>query len=127
MTAMGDLVETWHGRLWLGLFAVLLALIVAPAHARVIDVERDLCHAVSSTALGDDALSGLRFSCRGAPAGYQQASLWLRAPIDGAAPRSERAKKVPNTPCDRLSGASANAEAATRRPRSSQRGSVRGA
>src|SRR3546814_3400112 len=71
---MGDLVETWAGRLWLGLFGMLVVLIAAPAQARALDVERDLCHAVSGTALGDEALSSLRFSCRGTPTDYQQGS-----------------------------------------------------
>src|SRR3546814_8732066 len=96
MTVMRDLVETWRGRLWLGLFAMLLALTTGPAHGRALDVERDFCHALSGAALGDDALSGLRFSCSGAPAGYQQGSLWLRAPLDGTAPRRDLALMVHN-------------------------------
>lgn len=114
MTAMGDLVKALRGRLWLGLSAMLLALIAAPAHAGSLDVERDLCHAASGTALGDDALSGLRFSCRGAPAGYQQRSLWLRAPLDGAAPRRDLALMVHNSRFDRLAVGFSYADGATR-------------
>lgn len=114
MTAMGDLVETWAGRLWLGLFAMMVALIAAPAHARALDVERDLCHAVSGTAPGDDALSGLRFSCSGAPAGYQQGSLWLRAPLGDAAPRRDVALMVHNSRFDRLAVGFSYADGATR-------------
>ncbi|QCB57097.1 GGDEF domain-containing protein [Sphingopyxis sp. PAMC25046] len=114
MTATGDLVKAWRGRLWLGLSALLLVLIAAPAHARALDVERDFCHAVSDTALGDDALSGLRFSCRGAPAGYQRGSLWLRAPLDGAVPRRDLALMVHNSRFDRLAVGFSYTDGATR-------------
>ena len=112
MTATGDLVETWRGRLWLGLSALLLALIAAPAHARALDVERDFCHAVSGTTLDDDALSGLRFSCRGAPAGYQRGSLWLRTPLDGTVPRRDLALMVHNSRFDRLAAGFSYADSA---------------
>src|SRR3546814_4712623 len=114
MTVMRDLVETWRGRLWLGLFAMLLALTTGPAHGRALDVERDFCHAVSGAALGDDALSGLRFSCSGAPAGYQQGSLWLRVPLDGTAPRRDLALMVHNSRFDRLAVAFSYADGTTR-------------
>src|SRR3546814_3729415 len=115
MTAMGDLVETWAGRLWLGLFGMLVVLIAAPAQARALDVERDLCHAVSGTALGDEALSSLRFSCRGTPTDYQQGSLWLRTSLDGAAPRRDLALMVHNSRFDRLAVGFSYADGATRR------------
>src|SRR3546814_11134796 len=79
-----------------------LALTTGPANGRALDVERDFCHALSGAALGDDALSGLRFSCSGAPAGYQQGSLWLRAPLDDTAPRRDLALMVHNSRFDRL-------------------------
>src|SRR3546814_14781147 len=100
MTVMRDLVETWRGRLWLGLFAMLLALTTGPAHGRALDVERDFCHAVSGAALGDDALSGLRLSFSGGPAGYKEGSLQLRCPRVGTAPRRQPALLVHNLPFD---------------------------
>src|SRR3546814_4012156 len=114
MTAMGDLVETWAGRLWLGLFGMLVVLIAAPAQARPLEVELDLCHAVSGTALGDEALSSLRFSCRGTPTDYQQGSLWLRTSLDGAAPRRDLALMVHNSRFDRLAVGFSYADGATR-------------
>src|SRR3546814_13056244 len=98
MTAMGDLVETWAGRLWLGLFGMLVVLIAAPAQARAPDVERDLCHSVSGTAPGDEALSRLRFSCRGTPKDSQQGSSGLRPSPDAAAPRRTRKRQIINSP-----------------------------
>src|SRR3546814_18296205 len=81
---------------------MLLALSTGPSAGRSLDGERDVCHALSGAALGDDALSGLRFSCSGAPAGYQQGSLWLRVPPDGTAPRRDLALMVHNSRFDRL-------------------------
>src|SRR3546814_7499554 len=116
MTVMLDLVETWRGRLWLCRLSMLLALTTGPAHGRALDFERDFCHAVSGAALGDDALSGLRFSCSGAPAGYQQGSLWLRVPLDGTAPRRDLALMVHNSRFDRLAVAFSYADGKIRRP-----------
>ena len=114
MTAMRDLVETWSGRLWIGLSAMLLTLTAAPAHGRALDVERDLCHAVSGTALGDEALSSLRFSCRGTPTDYQQGSLWLRTSLDSVAPRRDLALMVHTSRFDRLAVGFSYADGATR-------------
>src|SRR3546814_10398313 len=114
MTVRLDLGETWRVRFWLGLCAMLLALTTGPAHGRALDVERDFCHALSGAALGDDALSGLRFSCSGAPSGYQQGSLWLRAPLDGTAPRRDLALMVHNSRFDRLAVAFSYADGTTR-------------
>ena len=85
MTAAGDLVAKLCGRLVLGFAALLLGWPVAPATARTLDIDRDVCNAMSGTALPDKSLPALRFSCRGSPAGYQRDSLWLRAPLDDAA------------------------------------------
>lgn len=114
MTAMRDLAETWRGRLWLGLCAVLFALIAAPAQARSLDVGRDFCHAVSGTALGDDALDGLRFSCSGTPTGYQDRSLWLRTSLDGEGASRDLALMVHNSRFDRLAAGFSYADGATR-------------
>jgi len=114
MTALRALGEPWCGRPWLGLFAMLLGLMAVPAHGRALDVERDLCHAVSSAALGDDAMTGLRFSCRGTPTAYQQGSLWLRTPIDGSGPHRGLALMVHNSRFDRLAVGFSYADGATR-------------
>ncbi len=102
MTVMRDLGEAGCSRLWLGLSALILALLAVPAQGRALDVERDLCHAVSATALDDADLSKLRFSCQGKPAGYQKSSLWLRTALDGDMPRRNVALMVHLSRFDRL-------------------------
>ena len=114
MTAMRDLAETWRCRLWLGLCAMLFALIAAPAQGRALDVGRDFCHAVSGTALGDDALAGLRFSCSGTLTGYQDRSLWLRTSLDGEGASRDLALMVHNSRFDRLAVGFSYADGATR-------------
>lgn len=114
MTALCDLLVTGCGRLWLGLSALLLALTTVPAHGRALDVDRDICHAVSGAELADEAMPALRFSCRGAPAGYQQKSLWLRAALGDVAPRRDLALMVHNSRFDRLAVGFSYADGATR-------------
>ena len=115
MTAAGDLVAKLCGRLILGLAALLLGWPAAPAAARTLDIDRDVCHAMSGTALPDKNLSALRFSCRGAPAGYQQGSLWLRAALNGAAAqRGDVALMVHQSRFDRLAVAFSYADGTTR-------------
>lgn len=114
MTAGRDFLAYLCGRLVPGFAAILLALSAGVANARSLDVDRDLCHAVSATALGDTDLSGLRFSCRGKPADYQQKSLWLRAVLDGDAPRSNLALMVHMSRFDRLAVGFSYADGTTR-------------
>lgn len=93
---------TLCARLW-GLFAfMLLALPAAPAQARALGFERDLCHAVSGAALDDDALPRLRFACRGEPQDYQHRSLWLRTTLGESAPSDGLALMLHNSRFDRL-------------------------
>ncbi|OHD09459.1 sensor domain-containing diguanylate cyclase [Sphingopyxis sp. RIFCSPHIGHO2_12_FULL_65_19] len=115
MTAAGDLVTTLCGRLLLGLAALALGWSGAPAAARTLALDRDVCHAVSEAARPDDGLSTLRFSCRGVPANYQRGSLWLRAPLDGAAAqRGDVALMVHQSRFDRLAVAFSYADGTTR-------------
>ncbi len=97
-------------------FAVLaFALWAGPAAAETLDVDRDLCHAESAATVPDSDLSALRFSCRGTPVGYQQASLWLRAPLDGPnAQRGDVALMVHQSRFDRLAVAFSYADGTTR-------------
>lgn len=98
-----------------GMFALLLLVFFsAPAEARALDIERDLCHAVSATALSDDALPRLRFTCRGEPQAYQRRSLWLRAVPDARAPQGGLAVMVHNSRFDRLAVGFSYADGATR-------------
>lgn len=98
-----------------GMFALLLLVFFsAPAEARALDIERDLCHAVSATALSDDALPRLRFTCRGEPQAYQSRSLWLRAVPDARAPQGGLAVMVHNSRFDRLAVGFSYADGATR-------------
>lgn len=115
MTAAGDLFAKLCGRLGLG-FAILgLVLWAAPANATPLDIDRDLCHAVSVRTLPDDGLSALRFSCNGAPADYRQGSLWLRTSLDGPdAGRSDVALMVHQSRFDRLAVAFSYADGITR-------------
>ena len=115
MTAAGDLVTKLCSRLVPGLAALLLGWPAAPATARALDVDRDVCHAVSDTRLPDKSLSALRFSCQGTPAGYQQGSLWLRAPLgDAAAQRGDVALMVHQSRFDRLAVAFTYADGTAR-------------
>ena len=50
-------------------------------YKRQLHINAPLCHAVGPLAAPDDALSALRFSCSGEPAGYRDGSLWLRADV----------------------------------------------
>jgi diguanylate cyclase (GGDEF)-like protein len=68
-------------RLRLALAAMVVACWSIPASAETLRLNAPLCHAVSAQRLADDGLSSLRFACRGAPAGYQDESLWLRADL----------------------------------------------
>jgi len=103
MIAAAHLLAHLCGRLGLGFAVLAFALWAGPAAAVTLDVERDLCHAQSAVNVPDSSLSALRFSCRGTPAGYQQASLWLRAPLDGpGARRGDVALMVHQSRFDRL-------------------------
>lgn len=113
MTAAGDLLMNLWGRLMLGFAVVALGLSAAPAFATALVVDRDLCHAVSAATVADDSLPALRFSCSGTPADYQQGSLWLRAPVDGAR-RGDVALMVHQSRFDRLAVAFSYADGTTR-------------
>lgn len=115
MTAAVHLLAHLCSRLGLGLAVFMLALWAGPAAAVTLDVDRDLCHAESDITARDSSLPGLRFSCSGAPAGYQQASLWLRAPLDRAGTeRGDIALMVHQSRFDRLAVAFSYADGATR-------------
>jgi diguanylate cyclase (GGDEF)-like protein len=115
MTAAGDLLAKLCGRLVPGLVALMLGWTATPASARTLDVDRDFCHTASAATLPDNHLSALRFSCRGTPADYQQRSLWLRAPLAGAAAqRGDVALMVHQSRFDRLAVAFSYADGATR-------------
>lgn len=115
MIAAAHLLAQLCGRLSFGFAVLLLALWGGPAAAMTLEVERDLCHAQSAATLADSSLAALRFSCRGAPAGYQEASLWLRAPLDGPhARRGDIALMVHQSRFDRLAVAFSYADGATR-------------
>src|SRR5690349_12621560 len=103
MIAEGNLLAHLCGRLGLGFVLLALALWAPPAAAAILDVDRDLCHAQSGLAVPDRNLPALRFSCSGAPAGYQRTSLWLRAPLEGGgARRGDIALMVHQSRFDRL-------------------------
>ncbi|MDK2760427.1 MAG: GGDEF domain-containing protein [Sphingopyxis sp.] len=115
MTAGGDLLERLCGPLVRGLALLVLALFALPASATTLDVDRDFCHATSRTALADDGLANLRFSCTGTPAGYQQGSLWLRTPLDNfRAGRNDAALMIHHSRFDRLAVAFSYADGETR-------------
>ncbi|MHA4838856.1 GGDEF domain-containing protein [Sphingopyxis sp. MSC1_008] len=115
MIAAAHLLAHLCGRLRLGFAVLVLTLWAAPAAAMTLDVDRDLCHAQSGIAARDSGLSALRFSCSGSPAGYQQGSLWLRAPLEGAgAQRGDVALMVHQSRFDRLAVGFSYADGATR-------------
>ena len=114
MTGAGDILARLCGRLVLALAVTLSVLSSPPANARPLDVDRDFCHAESGTALPDDSLAKLHFSCNGTPAGYQNGSLWLRAAIDDGALRRDLALMVHHSRFDRLAVAFSYADGATR-------------
>lgn len=114
MSAGRSLLATLCDRLWALFGLLLLALPAAPAQARALDVERDLCHAVSGTALGDDALPRLRFACRGTPEDYQGRSLWMRTSLDERAPKGGLALMLHNSRFDRLAIGFSYADGQTR-------------
>src|SRR3546814_755708 len=111
------LTESWHRagivlrmrgyrivaiRLICVLVAVAGALLSPPAVAEPLPFDT-LCHSVTGTGTPDSALPPLPFACRGAPAGYQYGSLWLRAdlrplPVD----RGDIALMVHQSRFDRL-------------------------
>lgn len=115
MTAAGEILANLCGRLVLGFAMLVFGLSEAPAMGMTLDVDRDLCHAQSRIAASDDSLPTLSFSCSGTPSGYQQGSLWLRAPVDGAsARRGDTALMVHQSRFDRLAVAFSYADGATR-------------
>jgi len=115
MIAAAHLLAHLRGRLGFGFAVLAFALWAGPAAAVTLDVDRDLCHAQSAATVTDSSLSTLRFSCRGTPAGYQQASLWLRAPLDGVdAERGDIALMVHQSRFDRLAVAFSYADGTTR-------------
>ncbi len=115
MRGAGSILTSLCSRLGFGFALFVLALWAVPATATTLDVERDMCHASSAAGLPDTRVSTLRFSCSGAPAGYQQGSLWLRAPLDGAdARRGDVALMVHHSRFDRLAVAFSYADGATR-------------
>ena len=115
MIAGGNLLAHMCGRLGLGFVLLALALWGPPAAAAILDVDRDLCHAQSELATPDRGLAALRFSCSGAPTGYQRESLWLRAPLEGGgARRGDVALMVHQSRFDRLAVAFSYADGATR-------------
>ena len=114
MTGGCSALATRCGRLWGLLGLMLLTMPATPAQARVLDVERDLCHAVSGTALGDDALPRLRFACRGTPDDYQKQSLWLRTTLDERPVQGGLALMLHNSRFDRLAVGFSYADGTTR-------------
>lgn len=115
MIAAAHLLAHLCGRLGSGFAVLMLMLWAGPAAAVTLDVERDLCHAQSAVQVPDSSLSALRFSCSGTPADYQQASLWLRAPLDSSnARRGDVALMVHQSRFDRLAVAFSYADGATR-------------
>lgn len=65
----------------LAMVAMIIACWALPADAESLRLNDGLCHAVTPLRQADTLLPALRFSCRGSSAGYQQASLWLRADL----------------------------------------------
>ena len=97
-----SLLATLCGRLAALLGLILLAASASSAQARALDVERDLCHAVTDTTPSDDALHRLRFVCHGAPQDYQGRSLWLRISLDARPVQDGLALMLHNSRFDRL-------------------------
>ncbi len=114
MMAGADLLANLCGRLLLGFAMVALAFAAAPAHATPLDADRDFCHAQSATSVPDSSLASFPFVCDGAPSGYQQGSLWLRASLDDNAPRNGAALMVHQSRFDRLAVAFTYADGTTR-------------
>lgn len=115
MIAAAHLLAHLCGRLGFGFAVAVLALWAGPAAAVTLDVDRDLCHTQTAVAVPDNGLAALHFSCSGAPAGYQQASLWLRAPLEGSgAARGDVALMVHQSRFDRLAVAFSYADGVTR-------------
>ncbi|AJA06983.1 diguanylate cyclase [Sphingopyxis fribergensis] len=113
MSGTGDILGQLCSRLGLALLA--LVLWAVPAAAATLDIDRDLCHATSGADLPDARGPTLRFACSGTPTGYQQGSLWLRAPLDGpGAQRGDVALMVHHSRFDRLAVAFSYADGATR-------------
>lgn len=81
MMVNGRSYPTFLSRLLIALFGVIAACWPIAAGSETLRLNSTLCHAVTSLQQPDDTLSTLRFSCSGAPAGYQQASLWLRTDL----------------------------------------------
>jgi len=115
MIAGADPLKGLFGRLALGFAWCLLMLSAAPAKAETLHVDRELCYAQSGIDVADDALTSLRFSCTGAPAGYHRASLWLRTdPEHLPISRSDLALMVHQSRFDRLAVAFAYADGTVR-------------
>jgi diguanylate cyclase (GGDEF)-like protein len=115
MIAAAHLLAHLCGRLGFGFAVVVLALWAGPAAAVTLDVDRDLCHAQTAATVADSSLSALHFSCRGTPSGYQQESLWLRAPLGGpGAARGDVALMVHQSRFDRLAVAFSYTDGTTR-------------
>ena len=103
MTAGGNLWTMLRGRLVPGLAMLVCALLAVPSHAETLKVGAPLCHAQSPLGLPDAGLGSLAFSCAGSPAGYDKASLWLRAaPERGRRWRSDVALMIHQSRFDRL-------------------------
>ncbi|BBB13268.1 sensor domain-containing diguanylate cyclase [Sphingopyxis sp. FD7] len=109
-----SLLATLCGRLAALLGLILLAASASSAQARALDVERDLCHAVTDTTPSDDALHRLRFVCHGAPQDYQGRSLWLRISLDARPVQDGLALMLHNSRFDRLAVGFSYADGATR-------------
>ncbi|KTE05980.1 sensor domain-containing diguanylate cyclase [Sphingopyxis sp. H115] len=115
MSGAGYILAKLCSRLGLGFALLTLAFWVAPATAATLDIDRGLCHATSGADRPDAIASTIRFSCSGAPTGYQQGSLWLRAPLEGAAARrGDVALMVHQSRFDRLAVAFSYADGTTR-------------
>ncbi|WP_338426603.1 GGDEF domain-containing protein [Sphingopyxis kveilinensis] len=105
---------TLCGGFWVFFGLLLLAVPAAPAQARALDVERDLCHAVTGAALNDDALSRLRFTCRRTPENYHGRSLWLRGTLKETPVQGGLALMLHNSRFDRLAVGFSYADGTTR-------------
>lgn len=113
MSGARDILGQLCSRLGLALLALVLSAV--PAAAATLDIDRGLCHAASGVDLPDASGPTLRFACSGTPTGYQQGSLWLRAPLDGrGARRGDVALMVHHSRFDRLAVAFSYADGATR-------------
>lgn len=81
MMGMGDRFRVMKAWLLLAMAGIAAACWSIPARAEPLHLDTSLCHAVSALDQGDRTLPSLQFTCTGTPAGYQQASLWLRADL----------------------------------------------